>query len=167
MIGVHTSNHWNASPNECLRIHLQSSFGLGTSELLSLYNNIAITHYVLDAMDQALHFYNEMHRLEEKALSALSVLTDDNIYDLATSALSTLQNIARVYQKKGKTDMALQYLRKASAFFLEHEELMGDEDRHSLCSSFEVYYSDFRMLQYNDHNSASKPCAPAAESVNG
>ena len=131
----------------------------GTSELLSLYNNIATTHYVLGEMDQALHYYNEMHRLEQEELCSLSVSTHDNISDLAKSALSTLQNIARVYQKKRKTVIALQYLRKASAFFLEHEELMGDEDRHSLYSSFEMYYSNCGMLH---HNSTSKPGAPAA-----
>jgi len=57
-----------------------------------------------------------MHHLEEDKISALSVSTDDNTSNLAKSALSTLQNIARVYQKKGKTDIAIQYLRKASAF---------------------------------------------------
>jgi len=148
--------------SECLRIHLQSSFELGTSELLALHNNIAITHCVLGELDQALRFYNEMHHLEEEEISALSVSTDDNISDLAKSALSTLQNIARVYQKKGKTDIELQYLRKASAFFLEHEELMCDEDRHSLYSSLEICYSNFRKLQDNDDNIASKPGAPAA-----
>jgi len=100
--------------------------------------------------------------LEEEAISALSVSTEDNISNLAKSALSTLQNIAMVYQKKGKTDIALQYLRKASAFFLEHEELMCDEDRHSLYSSLEMYYSNFRMLEDKDHSIASTPGAPAA-----
>ena len=45
--------------SECLRMHLQSSFVPGTSELLSLYNNIATTHYVLGEMDQALNFYRD------------------------------------------------------------------------------------------------------------
>jgi len=120
--------------SECLKIHLQSSFELGTSELLALHNNIAITHCVLGELDQTLHFYNEMHQLEEDEFAALSVSTGDNISDLAKSALSTLQNIARVYQKKGKTDIELQYLRKASEIFLEHEEMMCDEDRYSLHS---------------------------------
>jgi len=148
--------------SECLRIHVQSSFELGTSEILALHNNIAITHCVLGELDQALRFYNEMHHLEEEEIYASSVSTDDNISDLAKSALSTLQSIARVYQKKGKTGIELQYLRKASAFFLEHEELMCDEDRYSLYSSLEMYYSDFRMLQDKGHSITSKPGAPAA-----
>ena len=124
----------------------------GTSELLSLYNNIATTHYVIGEMDQALHYYNEIHRLEQEELCSLSISTHDNISDLAKSALSTLQNIARVY-------IALQYLRKVSAFSLEHKELIGDKDRHSLYSSFGMYYSNCGML-HND--STSKSDAPTA-----
>ena len=100
-----------------------------------------------------------MHRLEQEELSTVSVSANDDISDLAKSVLSTLQNIARVYQKKGKMHIALQCLRKASAFFLAHEELMGDEDRHYLYSSFEMHYCNFGMLH---HNRASKPGAPAA-----
>jgi tetratricopeptide (TPR) repeat protein len=95
-----------------------SFFNLCTSDMLSLYNNIAITNYMLRDMDQALHYYNEMHRLEEEELAAPYVSTDENISDLVKFFLSTLQNIARVYQKKGKTDKAHHYLKKASAFFL-------------------------------------------------
>jgi len=148
--------------SECLRIKLQSSCEPGISELLSLYNNIAITHDVLDELDQALHFYNELRRLEEEELAALSASADDHISDIAKSVLSTLQNIARVYQKKGKMDIARQYLTKASTFFHEHEELMGDADRQSLYSSLETYYSNLRMRQRNDHSSASNAGARAA-----
>ena len=132
-----------------------SFFNLCTSDMLSLYNNIAITNYMLRDMDQTLHYYDEMHRLEEEELSALSQ-TDDSISDIAKSVLSTLQNIARVYQKKGKMDIARQYLTKASTFFHEHEELMGDADRHSLYSSFEMYQSNFRMRQSSASNSSAR-----------
>jgi tetratricopeptide (TPR) repeat protein len=141
--------------SKCLRIKLQSPLEPRTSVLLSLYNNIATTHYVLDEMDQALHFYNEMHCLEEEELSTLSQ-ADDNISDIAKSVLSTLQNIARVYQKKGKLDTAHQYLTKASTFFHEHEEMMCDSDRHSLYLSFEMYQSNFRMRQASASNSSAR-----------
>ena len=57
-------------------------------------------------MDQALHYYNEMHRLEEEELSKPCVSTDDNISDLVKLVLSTLRNIARCIRRKEMSDKA-------------------------------------------------------------
>ena len=54
------------------------------------------------------------------------VSTDDRTSDRGVPhVLSTLQNIAQVYQEKGEMDNALQYPRKASAFYFEHKTLMN------------------------------------------
>ena len=133
-----------------LSLLLHRSSGSCVPELATLYSNIARTSILLDDMDQALHYYKEGYYLEEKEIASFK----------PGLVLSTLQRIAWVYQEKEEMDKAHKYLIKAATLFLGNEGFMSFEDRSSLQSSFEHYYSNFRVDIGGGNG--SKHCAPAA-----
>jgi len=147
-----------------LSIRMERSSEPCVTDLSTLYSNIARAYKLLGDVDQALHYYEESYRMLVEGENAFA--TDDNndtcgrVY--AKHTLSTLQDIALVYQEKGEMGKALQSLRKAFAFFVKHEGLISNIDRSGLYSSFEVYYLNLSQLRCNADVIVSKHCAPAA-----
>ena len=107
------------------------------TELWIIYSNIGRTCNLLGDTDQALYYYKESIKEEHTFTKDDSDGPSRSIY--SNHVLSTLENIALVYQEYGQIEKALMYLRKASTIFAEIRGLMSDIDRSALYSSFEVY----------------------------
>ena len=65
-----------------------------------------------------------------------------------------------MHQEKGEMKNSLNYLRKAAACFIEHEEFMSNEDRSSLNRSFEMCYSNLRKQENMGAENESNHCVP-------
>jgi len=97
--------------------------------LSTLQNNIAGTYTLLRDMDQALHFFEESHRLEQTSASlSVSVAAKAIFVTLLYNTQYWL-----LCRKKGDMDKGLLYLRKAATFPFEHDQkVISDLDRLSL-----------------------------------